>query len=174
MAMERTDKIHAILIMLGAEEVSKISWGQNGKKREMISYASDNWLKKGLSKEFNLIKPADGQKDLTDGALNAMLYLYSKNFEATSAYEKENVKFVKNYVKNAVVGKCDVNSLYDGLFAIQNKFASDSELERQRIVGTNTYDLFPKRTGGKGMVPFVAKTLSVMGERDRLRNLENN
>ena len=94
-------------------------------------------------------KSFTNSKNLTDRSLNAWLYLYSKNFEARSTYETWALSAVKKYVKEATIGKCDIDRIYEDLSKVQSNHASNKELEKQEKVAENAYELLPKRSARK-------------------------
>ena len=127
MAMDRTKKIDSILRMLGATKVKKNEWVEDGTARQIAVYSSKDWLKKGVSGEFVLISPAKGKRDLRDASLNGMFSLYAMNYVAETAQEKENVKFLGEYSKEANMHECDVDKVYESLLAINEKYDSKTK-----------------------------------------------
>ena len=152
MAMGKIERICSIMIMLGAEEVEfKTKVNDKLEKQQIISFSSKAWLQNGMSEKFNLLTPFLSKKNLTDRSLHAQMYLYSKNFEAKTAYEKETVKAVKKYLSEATIDKFESAKLYDELSKVQANFASKKELDRQEAVAENVYELLPKRSARRNL-----------------------
>lgn len=151
MPMGKMEKICSVMIMLGAENVElKTVVNTQGEKVNMVTFSSDAWKKGGISEEFNLITPI-GNKNLTDRALNAQLYLYSANYTPKTVYEMHAVDAIKKYTKERTIGKCDIDKLYNNLSQTQAKYATVYELGNQEDVARKVYELLPKRDARKNV-----------------------
>ena len=157
MAMGKIEKICATMIMLGAEDVKfETRINDDGEKQSLIVFSSKAWEEHGLSGKFSLVVPLRGKRDLTNRCLNAWLYLFSRNYEAKTMYDTWAIRVADQYVKNAQVGECDLNRVYNNLLKARRGTATTKELQKQESVARKVYELLPKRDAKKSQASSLA------------------